>query len=856
MTHQRFSLDVDPEQIRAARARLKRVLDTLEERTPGVMRTPDEIASSWTGPGATRVKSEMAALGDSLDTASRPLESASRALRSLADAYRDALDELSGLNRRWDNALGDYAVEINKVSDRHSVRLENIVRSKRTEAEVNQARRDADTAHDSALESAAQDLSAEKRRIIKDFEAVQDQARADTRTAARALDKAMILRATPFERKQAMGGFEGPARRRHWTELARRELAKSLPLTGKHHEARAWREYLKAHDMEVPSPYDEHRAAALTSELDDVLAALEGMDDEARSKGINNWAGDLDPDELALLAIFDAPRVGNLDGIPNKARYAANRVNVATALQSELARLADYGTDGHPKGEGYAEYKRLRGRVAMLERLMNQKNEYTHPATGEFVEEPFQIYAFVPPDYSDDDTVVDDGRLAVAIGDLDSAKFIGTVVPGITNRIDNFENTLSKARNLHQETPQSATVAWLGYDTPEFADMVTEDRAEVGGAALKSYMNGMVRNGMAETSVLAHSYGTLVTSKALQLGMHPDRVVFFGSPGLGANIFSRDDLNIPDDVKLYAMRAYDDFVSVTAPLGMDPAEMDGITRLDTDWLGAEDVTGHSSYTNYLEDESGTEVASDSLANLAGVLAGWTTAPDNDGNYLVTGGNPLAEDGGAGRYNDELRRVIDLLLEEVPGDEVAKFVRVVEPRVLDRIDSAGEDPKFYRDLAPLVLSAMRDSDLGLSPEEMGAVLIKSGLTGELGRDAGDRTRSWFAERDGLDDFRLPVVTKYGTFHLEMPDQANEVAGVMAGFFAQEATESLANLAVVTTTLGARQVTNFVNHMHQRVELAKLGVDVAQETGRAVASTGRGVADAARRSPANPMNWRLP
>lgn len=862
MNHGPFTLDVHPDQLAAARQRVKRVLEMLEERTPQVLRTPDQL-EDWTGAGARRIKSEMRALGGQLEDADRPLKNASRALRNLTRAYRDALDELPTLNRRWHEALGDYDDAVQKAGDALERRLGKIAESDQDEATAKHANKAAGVKHQGSLDDAARDLSSAKAAVRADFAALKEDLRHETRAAGRTLSNSMVVRPSDLECKVAAGGYENKFRRRHWTVLAREQLAAKLPLTGEHHRVREWDKALGTHGLPVPTPYDPQHAAALRGELDSLLASLEGEGDEARAQAVNKWAEALDPDALSLLVVHDPKFIGALVGMPNRARYAANRLNVADAIESELARLEAYDKP-IPKGEpGYADYARLIGRIQTLEGLLSGHELVADAVTRQLQKQPTQILAFEPPTY-DGTTTTDDGRLQVVIGDLDTAKFIGTVVPGITNRIDNFQNTLSKARNLNQEVPGSATVAWLGYDTPEFAEMFTERVAEEAGVELAKFMNTMVRNEDAETIALPHSYGTMVAAKALQAGMRVDRVVFFGSPGLGQDIRTREDLGISDDIELYAMRAPGDFVSVTAAHGVDPADMEGITRLDTDWLGAEDVTGHSSYTNYLKGPDGTEIASDSLTNLAGVLRGLDTTPNQDGAYLVTGGNPLEEDGLFGRYNDELRRLVALLNRTVPAEDVADFVQILEPRALD-FSEAGMKPGMddAAEMTALLFKAANEAGLDVSPEQFGAILIASGFTAEAGDHAGDKLRQWFAEQDGLDDVRIPVVTRFGTFHLDVPDQTNELAGAMAGFFTKHATTTLANMAVMGITIPAGRLVRVVKRVNTGVNVIKYSAEAARavpglvEAGaHRVAEGAEDVAEAAGRSRLNPRNWSWP
>src|SRR5690606_1112906 len=113
-----------------------------------------------------------------------------------------------------------------------------------------------------------------------------------------------------------------------------------------------------------------------------------------RAQAVNKWAEALDPEALSLLTVHDATFIGDLVGMPNRARYAANRLNVAEAIESEMARLEEYD-EAIPKGEpGYADYVRLIGRIDTLTRLLNESENVYDVTLDKEVVTPAQILAF------------------------------------------------------------------------------------------------------------------------------------------------------------------------------------------------------------------------------------------------------------------------------------------------------------------------------------------------------------------------------------------------------------------------------------------------------------------------------
>jgi hypothetical protein len=316
-----------------------------------------------------------------------------------------------------------------------------------------------------------------------------------------------------------------------------------------------------------------------------LLRPLREMDDDevaafvASSLGLPPRAGPgvvastVDPDDVAVIAALltpgqlarlaaDQPHlVGPVDGMPFGARYAANRVLVARAADA-ADRLGDAERAGH-----------LRSLLAPARQIL-----------------------FVDPS--------GDGRVAEALGDLDTAGAIAVVVPGMGNSLANFERgTATKGEALFAAAGEgTAVIAWLGYDSPT-ADVLLDDAALEGAEHLVRVLDAMPDH--ARRTVVGHSYGTVVTAAALQRGLEVDQVVVTGSPGMLAA--TADDLAGP--IPIWAARAPLDYVGWSESYGRDPSDPRfGATRFDT----GDEVVGHSGYF-----DPGTE----SLANIARIVGG-------------------------------------------------------------------------------------------------------------------------------------------------------------------------------------------------------------------------------------------
>jgi hypothetical protein len=216
------------------------------------------------------------------------------------------------------------------------------------------------------------------------------------------------------------------------------------------------------------------------------------------------WAGLSAAARRALIAA--TPQiVGGLDGLPGWARDRANRLLLGRALADVLA-------PGHDVAPAVA---------GML---------LQHPDA--------RLFLFAPRA----------GRVAVALGDVDTAEAVGVLVPGIrTTAADDLGALVQDAGRVaaaaRAATPglAVATVAWLGYRTPERpVEIVSRTDARIGGRLLDDTLDGLAAARAAaggaapRTTVLAHSYGTVVLDEAADRPGHlaADAVALLGSPGM------------------------------------------------------------------------------------------------------------------------------------------------------------------------------------------------------------------------------------------------------------------------------------------------------------------------------------
>ncbi len=145
-----------------------------------------------------------------------------------------------------------------------------------------------------------------------------------------------------------------------------------------------------------------------------------------------------------------------------------------------------------------------------------------------------------------------DGRIAEVIGDLDTARHVVVLVPGVGNDLSSYERNL-RADALHLAErlggTDTAVVTWLGYDPPNtVVGAISREPARQGAGALGDFVE---RLGPAHTTVIAHSYGSLVAGLAAREGvLTPDELVFIGSPGVGAD--NAADLGLPSSTTVWS----------------------------------------------------------------------------------------------------------------------------------------------------------------------------------------------------------------------------------------------------------------------------------------------------------------
>lgn len=253
-----------------------------------------------------------------------------------------------------------------------------------------------------------------------------------------------------------------------------------------------------------------------------VLAGMPGKD--APPSEVNAWWKALSPQEQQRLIEQHPAEIGGRDGLPAVARDRANRIQL-NRLVTDLSSRQDLSEWDRKKLEGFR---------AVQSRLRDDQGKQ-------------------PPSFL---LLIGDqgqGRAAISYGDPDTADDVVAYVPGLNTEVKNLGGgDANRARDLWQSahdldpSRSTASIAWLGYDTPQVKGLSPDmlavagtERAEQGGQAYQGFLRGLraSHEGQpAHLTALGHSYGSFTVGQAAQRpgGIPVDDVVLVGSPGTGA----------------------------------------------------------------------------------------------------------------------------------------------------------------------------------------------------------------------------------------------------------------------------------------------------------------------------------
>lgn len=185
------------------------------------------------------------------------------------------------------------------------------------------------------------------------------------------------------------------------------------------------------------------------------------------------------------------------------------------------------------------------------------------------------------------------GIATIAIGNVDTAKTITTVVMGVGSaNPESWPQRYKQAQAIAQATGQP-TVLWLGYRAPDSVISATaHEPARQAARALYDFQTSLAaRNPEAHTTVVGYSYGSVVVGATKDLPV--DDIVLIGSPG--ATVSSAQELGQPR-TRVHALTVpYDPIAATTSSRfgvhGIDPTS----PEFGADVWRSSSTGGHDDY---------------------------------------------------------------------------------------------------------------------------------------------------------------------------------------------------------------------------------------------------------------------
>ncbi|WP_112245332.1 alpha/beta hydrolase [Kribbella monticola] len=301
----------------------------------------------------------------------------------------------------------------------------------------------------------------------------------------------------------------------------------------------------------------------MADEFELLVRRVQELPAEVAAYEVRSYFDSLAPGDASRLAETRPDEVGSLDGAPAALRYRANHLRLVDARD----RLRDAGP--------LAEHERKR--LETLDELLTPVAHAEVDASGKVVEvlRDRQFLSLQPEGQ---------GRAVEVLGELDRARNVAVLVPGMGNSLETLRGQVDRADLIrHEAGPGTAAVLWLDYDSPQGLREAASKRAAIqAGPALRRFMAGLETERLPEASVtlVGHSYGSDVVGQGMLQGVRVDRVVLTGSPGITKFVNQASDF-VPPPTRLYVERAPGDYVSYSEWHGPDPATFPDAIRMAT-----------------------------------------------------------------------------------------------------------------------------------------------------------------------------------------------------------------------------------------------------------------------------------
>ncbi|MEU1312888.1 alpha/beta hydrolase [Streptomyces cinnamoneus] len=337
--------------------------------------------------------------------------------------------------------------------------------------------------------------------------------------------------------------------------------------------------------------------------------------------------------------------IGALDGLPATVRDEANRTVLAEA-QLDVAQQIKKHEDDEPKKyeQKYNPHTGLPQGVKQTTREWDEWNEKRkileeRQKGMKAIEARFERTGDrgLPEAYLLGIDTEGRGHAIIANGNPDTARHTGVYVPGTGARLGDIQNGMGRAESLWRASAKIdpansvSTISWYGYDAPRTVEKDAPFRhyADDAAPAVNQFfagLNAAHEPGPHHTTVVAHSYGTVVTGSAARQGTLPvDDVVFAGSPG--AQVGRASEMDVPAGHVWNERAEGDGAVGTWGQFSHGKREWHWRTGVDfvvpsDRRFGANqmatDTEGHGGYWDY---DNKTDVGSLSIKNQARVITG-------------------------------------------------------------------------------------------------------------------------------------------------------------------------------------------------------------------------------------------
>ena len=367
---------------------------------------------------------------------------------------------------------------------------------------------------------------------------------------------------------------------------------------------------------------------------------------------VSVWWGLLSESERVALISKDPEKYGNLDGIDMASRAKANEIVLLGPKNLAGEHIPGAGL----LGEAENEYGRLEEAVndairtgaddGRLNDLLRQQNDAWNRlqdlrALRDQLRDPEVTLVALQPGKPGENV-----RAALAIGDVDHADHVATLVPGrTTNCRDSAGLNVGYAQNLRAAAAEQgkideskvATIAWMNYHAPQAGadgSVMFTGRAGAGADPLRNFMTGIhtwrAEQGLdVHQSGITHSYGSTTGGFAMRdIGEGVvDDYAYTGSPGAG--VYSVESLGVDKEhVWVSGITHLDGVLGMGTDwnFGRDPRDLEGIGHLSGDATGARGYTAgegdpYANHSMYFVAPDDDNKQNNALNDLGAVIAG-------------------------------------------------------------------------------------------------------------------------------------------------------------------------------------------------------------------------------------------